>query len=338
MGIYKSTLMVAGEERTIVAICHNEEDAAAAAAIVVETTVTRLHHLLILDRSGSLYSDIEELMDNVMMVFATIGDEDIITLVWFSGAGQHRTVIKGASKHEKLGKIIDTLRSTVGCTCFSDPLKEVNLILDEIGDLAPVSITLFTDGNPVVPWSTEKEIGMCMEELDKMAPRILAFNTVGYGNYYNQELLRAFSATSEFGSFIHSSKIEEFQTIFSHNFEKVSDAVCEHIDIVAPVVIYLNRTFTKMDTVDFHLSRIDKRKNQFFLIGDGEFYFSYQGKEYHSADIKINLQPATKINFYYALVYNMYYSGKRKLALDVLASNVHDKALIDSHMASFTFN
>jgi hypothetical protein len=338
MGIYKSKLMVGGAEKTIIAICHNEEDAAAAAAVVTETVVNRLHHILVLDRSGSLYRDLDQLMDNVVMIVNEIGEEDIITLIWFSGAGQHRTVIKGASKHEKLTKIIDTLRSTVGCTCFSDPLKEINLILDEIGDIAPVSVTMFTDGNPVVPWSIEKETTMCFEELDKMAPRILAFNTVGYGNYYNQELLRAFSATSEFGSMVHSTRIEEFLTIFNHNFEKISDAVSESIDISAPVVIYLNRTFTKMDSGDFHLSRIDKRKNQFFLIGDGEFTFEYQGKTYNTTDIKVNLQPGTKTNFYYALVYNLYYAGRRKEALDVLATNLHDKALIDSHMASFTFN
>jgi hypothetical protein len=338
MGMYCSKVNVGGKEKVLVAISHKEEMESS----VVETTIVdKLHHIHILDRSGSMYSSINQLIDNVQKTIEAIGEEDVLTIIWFSGAGQHRTVIKGAGKFEKLNTILDGLRSTVGCTCFSDPLKEVNLVLDELGDIAPVSVTLFTDGCPVVPWSTQEEEKRCFAELAKMKDKILAFNTVGYGNYYNQELLKGFSATSEFGSMIHSTKIEDYLSIFNHNFEKVSGAVCEKVYIASEKeIIYLNRTFTKMTERTFDLSRLDKRKNQFFLIADRDFPFIYQDTPCSTLDTKFisKVPEASVTNFLYAYAYNLYYAGKRLESLDILSKNLKDKALIDSHLSSFTFD
>lgn len=338
MSIYKTTIKAGEEQLVVLAIYHKDESELQ--QIVESTVVNKLHHILVLDRSGSMYNDIDELIDNVQECIATISDEDIVTIIWFSGAGQHRTIIKGANKTEQLNALLDTLRSTVGCTCFSDPLKEINLILDEIGMLAPVSITLFTDGQPVVPWSSAEEEARCMHELAKMQPRILALNTIGYGNYYNQELMKKFAACSEFGEMFHTSKISDFGSIFSHNFEKVSDAVCESVKIstLGATIIYLNRTFTKMEDGEYHLTRIDKRKNQFFLFADSEFDFEYNGVQMNSAtcEVKASMNPAQISNFLFAYAYNLYYSGDRKTSLQIL-SQLRDKALIDSHMNAFTF-
>jgi len=338
MNFYKNKVIIGGQEKVVVAFLHKDEDT----QVVETTTVNRIHHIHILDRSGSMSSDIDELIDNVQKTIDVIGDEDLLTIIWFSSNGQHRTVIKGASKFDKLNSVLDSLRSVVGCTCFSDPLKEVNLVLDELGDVAPVSITLFTDGQAVVPWSTAEEEKRCFAELEKMKGRILAFNTVGYGYYYNQEFMKAMSATSEFGTFVHSSKIDDYMTIFSHNFEKISDAVCETIDLatIGAEIVYLTRSFTKMGQDFLHLSRIDKRKNQFFVVVDKaneDFSFVYQDKVYHFSDVQQAMSEATLNNYLYAYAYNLYYAGRRKEALDVIAE-LKDKALIDSHMCAFTFD
>jgi hypothetical protein len=340
MAIYKSILDIGGKKKVVVSISHKEETEQ---QVVESKVVNKLHHIHILDRSGSMAYSINQLIDNVQKTIEVIGENDLLTIIWFSSAGQHRTVLKGANKMLEMTAILNSLRSVIGCTCFSDPLKEVNIILDEIGDLAPVSVTLFTDGQPVVPWGVPEEEHKCMIELEKMKGKIIAFNTVGYGNYYNQELLKAFSATSEFGTMFHSSNIDEYLTIFNHNFEKISDAVVEDIKIHSYIyndVIYLNRTFTKMTECDFELSRIDKRKNQFFLVAENEddFIFTYQGTSYNSADIKKAIAPATIQNFYYAYAYNLYYSNRRLESLDILSKNLQDKALIDSHLSSFTFD
>lgn len=339
MSIQKSTINIGGAEKIVICINYKEDG-----TTTENVSVDSLHHIHILDRSGSMSNSIDQLINNVQKTVDSINDEDILTIIWFSGSGQNRTVIKGAKKFEQLNKILDSLRSVVGCTCFSESLKEVNIILDEIGSIAPVSVTLFTDGNPVVPWNQQEEERRCYTELEKMKGRILAFNTIGYGYHYNQDMLKGFSATSEFGEFIHSSKIDDYLSIFNHNFQKVSDAVCESIEILSQMganeIVYLNRNFTKMNSGgEFYLSRIDKRKNQFFIIGDDDsFSFNINTEQYKSNEIKTNLQPASLTNFYYAQTYNLYYQGKRKDSLDILANNLHDKALIDSHMSSFTYD
>ena len=343
MSMYKSVVDVGGVSKVLVAISHKDEGDA---QVVESTTVNVLHHVHILDRSGSMYSSINTLIDNVQKTIDAIGEEDLLTVIWFASDGQHRTLIKGAKKFEKLNVILDSIRSTLGCTCFSSPLKELNTILDEIGDVAPVSVTLFTDGCPVTPWSSAEEESRCMTELNKMKDRILAFNTVGYGNYYNQSLLKAFSATSEFGTMIHSSKLDDYLTIFNHNFEKVSEAVCESISVDSHAnidIVYLNRTFTKMDTTEFKLSRIDKRKNQIFLLDSEDFDFMYNSVLHSTCDTNLTkfiskVPEASLLNFYYAYAYNLYYAGRRLESLDVLAKNIGDKALVDSHLRSFTYD
>lgn len=339
MGIYKNVLKIGNEERMVISISHKEETEQQ----VENTIVNSLHHIHILDRSGSMYNDIDNLIDNVQKTIEVIGEKDLLTIIWFSSAGQHRTVIKGATKFENLNSILDGLRSTLNCTCFSDPLKEVNLVIDEFGDAIPVSVTLFTDGNPVVPWSMSEEVRKCMAELEKMKSKILAFNTIGYGNYYNQNLLKDMSACSEYGSFIHSRNIDDYLTIFNHNFEKISEVVCESFSVTSvhsENIIYLNRTFTTMVDKEFHMTRINPRKNQVFIVGKdaNDFGFEYQGNIYNSADIKTKMQPATITNFYYAYAYNMYYKGFRKQSLSVLANQVHDRNLVDSHINAFTYD
>lgn len=340
MAIYKSILDVGGKKKVVVSISHKEETEQ---QVVESKVVNKLHHIHILDRSGSMAYSINQLIDNVQKTIEVIGEDDLLTIIWFSSVGQHRTVLKGANKMLEMTAILNSLRSVIGCTCFSDPLKEVNTILDEIGDLAPVSVTLFTDGQPVVPWGVPEEERKCMIELEKMKGKIIAFNTVGYGNYYNQELLKAFSATSEFGTMFHSSNIDEYLTIFNHNFEKISDAVVEDIKIYGAIgddIVYLNRTFTKMTDGAFELSRIDKRKNQFFLVAedDHDITFQYQGVVYNSGDIKKVIAQASIVNFYYAYAYNLYYSNRRLESLDIISKNLGEKALIDSHLSSFTFD
>jgi hypothetical protein len=73
------------------------------------------------------------------------------------------------------------MKSVIGCTCFSDPIKEVSEIVKELSGLNQnFSITLFTDGEPVCPWSNEEEERRTLEIVKSMSDKIIAFNTVGY--------------------------------------------------------------------------------------------------------------------------------------------------------------
>ena len=337
--MYSKVVNVAGKDRRVAVINYDEDDIKAKTS----TNVSQLHHIHILDRSGSMYREIDNLIDSVQETIKVIHDDDLISIIWFSSPGQYRTLIKGAKKTDGLDKLLDTLRSTIATTCFSDPLKEAKLIIDELVTLCPnISITLFTDGCPVIPWSIEEEEKRIFNILNDIKDKILAFNTVGFGNWYNKDLLTKMAASSEYGTFVHSTKIDEYLSIFNHNFEKISDMVFDSVTVESQNhdIVYLTRKFSKMEDGEFKLSRINSKKNQFFIVGQDErnFEFEYQGETIATSALGDTIKKATLTNFYYSYAYNLYYSNRRQESLDILALNVKDKFLVDSHFKSFTYD
>lgn len=339
MSMQSAVLDVGGSQKRVVVINHKDE-------VVTEVTtvdVDKVHHILLLDRSGSMSSEINRLIDNVVSVAKAIPDGDLISVVWFSSNDDYRTIIKGATYSDALIPLLDSIRSTRGCTCFSDPIKEVGLIIEETKPLCPnISVTLFTDGRPVVPWTTAQEIEKITYHLGLINPHVLAFNTIGYGNWYNRELLVDMASGSQFGTFCHSSDIDEYMHIFEDNYQTICEVVKESVEVISTnaKIIYLNRKFTKMEIGSIEMTRLDKRKNQFIIIGnsDEDFSFSYQGESYQAADITTPIGKATVTNLLYALAYNSYYQGNRQLCLDILAKSLGDKHLVDTQMGAFTYD
>lgn len=338
MRLYKNIIKMFGKDYRLVTI--NQEDTEEL-KVVEQKKIDSVHHIHVIDRSGSMYRDIVPLVEQVKDTFKLMGSDDLVSVVWFSSEGQYRTLVKGAKNTPELIKLMDSLKSTLGCTCFSDPINEVKEIVNELHVLNPnISITLFTDGEAVCSRGKEAEERRTIEIVKSFADKIVAFNTVGYSCYYNQNFLKELAALSQFGIFVHSSQISEYSDIFMNNFTRISGAKLGKVDLIYPdevVGIYLNRKFIKMETGAIHLNRLDKNKNQFFLISDKDFDFEYNGEFFNSKKITIEAQTPTIANFMYSWAYGLYYNGFRKSSLDVLAA-IGDKALIDSHLASFTFD
>lgn len=308
-----------------------------------------IHHVHDIDRSGSMFSHIDKLIDNVQSAINASDEKDIITIGWFAGPGEFAFPIKGAAKHDRLNVLLDGLRHTLNTTCFSDSFSELGKVLMELKAFnLPVSITLFTDGNPVVPWSENEERHRIYEAVEKiksiLGNKLIAINTIGYGFDYNRELLIDISNMSQYGTFTHSNVIEQYLEIFRMNHEKVKGNISDPIDIsVDGQIIYLTRKFSKyvyfISTNTLHLDSIDREKNQFFLIfRDLKNSFILNGEKYKIEDITTIAQESTINNFLYSLAYNSYYNGKYLESLNILSDNLRDKYLIDSHFSSFTFD
>ncbi len=336
MRIYRNEPDLLGVKKTVITVNYHESDSTVP---VVETkTVNQLHHIQVIDRSGSMWDQMDRLVDQVQKTLDIISDDDLLTVIWFSSPGDYKTLIKGARKSQAISDLMNSLRSTRGCTCFSDPMKEVNTVIDDLYALCPnISVTLFTDGQAVVPWTRAEEERRVFAEVDKMKGRILALNTIGYGAYYNQEMLQKMADSTEFGIMVHSSEIDDYLKIFTRTFETISDLVSESAKVEAPgcEIIYLTRNFTRIDKGEIELNRLASEKNQFFIIGEGEFNFTINGNPYSSRDITTKGRQSTILNLYYSLAYNRYYHGKRLACLDLLAT-LGDKGLIDSQASAFT--
>ena len=149
---YQSTINLHGKEQSIMLLdprydFNNNQS----------VKISNYHHIQIIDRSGSMYSYIDELIDNIQETISILNPDDLLSIIWFSGPGEFRTLIKGAKKTDNLIPLLDSIRSTVSTTCFSEPLMEAEKIIEELAQLCPnFSLTLFTDGCPVVPWGAAR--------------------------------------------------------------------------------------------------------------------------------------------------------------------------------------
>ena len=303
--------------------------------------VERLHHIHILDQSGSMYESIDRLIENVKETINFMEDNDLITVIMFSSKDECKVLLKGATKSPDLFPLLDSMKYTLSTTCFSVPLKKTNEIIDELKLLCPnISVTLFTDGEPVVPHSLEEENKRIFNELSIMKDKILAFNTIGYGNYYNQDLLLNMANTSLFGKMIHSDKIDQYSDIWKRQYETVASCIPESIIIEAEKsdILYITRNNTKLSSDKLDMNYLDKYKNQFYIVLDTnttEFYINHE--EYKVSDIKESkIRKESLNNMLYGLAYEYYYKGDTDIAIDIL-QDLKDKTLIDNVLNAFTF-
>jgi len=337
MAMFKNKINLGGKNKIAVIINHKEGQTKGKDTKEVDC----LHHIHILDRSGSMGYEIDGLIENVKQTLDAMSKNDYVSIVWFSGPNQFKTLIKGARNDESLKRILDSIKSTIGCTCFSHPLKEVGEIIDELAPICPnFNITLFTDGEPVVNWGDKEEERRSLEEISKYKDKVIAINTIGYRNGYNRDFLINIATMSQYGMMVHSSKINDYMSIFSHNYERIADLVMDSVEIKAPgtEILYLNTYSSKLMRDSIKLSMLEKKKNQFVILADDEFTFEYNGEMYHSGDIKTETKQATIDNINYGYAYELYYLGRRQEALDVLAKTVHDKYLVDRQINAFTYD
>ena len=310
-----------------------------------EENVERLHHIHILDRSGSMNKSIDRLIENVKNTIDYMAEGDLISVIWFSGYDECKVLLKGATKSKDLYTLLDTLKSTVGLTCFSEPLRLANEVIDELKALCPnFSVTMFTDGCTVTPHSQEEEEKRIFEQLDIMKDNILALNTIGYGWYYQEDLLKKMAETSLFGRMIHSEDIEDYKDIWERQYKIVSECVPEKIKIDIldndGDVLYLTRNNTKLSKNTIEMSYLDKWKNQFFVIvpENSKIKVAYKDSETIIDVDKVStpkLRHDTVDNFLYALAYEKYYNGNTDEALDILME-LKDKNMIDAQLKAFT--
>jgi len=176
-------------------------------------TIEPLHHIFLLDRSGSMGWTINQLIDHVYLRAASLREGDTLTVGYFSGESEWRFPIKGfqigPNNYPKLRPLFDSMRSTLSTTCFSQILKDCYVVIDE---LAPIytrfALTMFTDGCPVVS-NYQRELVDIFNAIQHLAPRLSSVLLVGYGGYYNKELM-AEMATKLGGSLAHADTIDTF--------------------------------------------------------------------------------------------------------------------------------
>jgi len=330
---YKFDATISGQKQTVVFY-----DADDVLGSVVNVADLKTHHILLMDRSGSMYSSLGRLCDQVKETINSIKDEDIVSVIWYSGPGQYRPVVIGAKPSDDINKQIDDLRSTVGMTCFSESIKEAFTLLQEKSKLVDqTSLNLFTDGQPVVPWNDEED--RCRSLVQQMADAgLVAFNCIGYGYYYNREFMTSMSDITPFGTTIHNSSIDEFLDSFKSTVNVTGNLVKRSLEVnTQGTVIYLSTGSFSMHENGFKVNRMDANRNSVYIITDSnDISIHVNGDTTCAAHVKNKATQQDKDNFFYAYAASQYYRGKTLLALDIIVKNVKDRYLADLMINAFT--
>lgn len=187
------------------------------------TVQKSLNHIFIYDRSGSMYGVLSTLIKDLKARLRTVPVGDTVTIGWFSSPGEFRFPLKGLKVNGKadfdnIDKVLDANNHTLGSTCFSEILDDTK---DVIKDLKPLgngfALAFLTDGYPTV-YPYETEVKAIHSAVKAVSGEITSSIMVGYGNYYNKELM-ADMAERFGGSLIHSSDLATFPVAYQKFLE-----------------------------------------------------------------------------------------------------------------------
>lgn len=173
-----------------------------------------INHIWVYDRSGSMYDLLSDLCDQMITLSKKIPKGDSLSLGWFSSEGDFNWVFKGFrivdnTDYKSLEAAIKKNSTTRSTTCFSEILNDTDTVIEDLSVLSKTfSFNLFTDGYPVVS-NYKKEVDGIFSAIKKIKGKIRTAMLIGYGSYYNKELMAQMS--EKLGAMlIHSSKVREY--------------------------------------------------------------------------------------------------------------------------------
>ena len=177
-----------------------------------------VHHIIVTDISGSMYSDLPDLRTHLKNKLATlVGPNDTVSLVWFSGRGQFGTIVEamkvnGVADLSSLHTAIDRFLVPTGLTGFKEPLQEVANIIDRLKKKVPgalFNMNFMTDGYDN-QWSDKEILDLCKTLSTKLDSAAI----IEYGYYCNRPLLTKMAETLG-GKLVFSEDFQSYAAAFA---------------------------------------------------------------------------------------------------------------------------
>lgn len=342
--IYKSLIKINDSEKQLICIYDNKKKSEKK-----KESEIPIHSIQIIDRSGSMRNDICQLIEDVKLTIKNLNECDFYSIIYFSGCGQFKTILKCVpAVKENIASsfgILDSIKSTLGMTCFSESIEESGKIIESFSNVCNnFSVTLFTDGRPVTDdWTKEEEYKRVNELLEKLSGNIISFNTIGYGNYCDEKTLESWAMSSDFGEFIHSSDIKEYHDIFNGNLKR--DKSLDSDPIEFKILNFQGKQFYYSTSNSVFLMKSfckfkysDSKINQFIVILDKNenLEFELNGIKYNSNDVKSSIKESWIESILYKIAYSEYCYGDKNICKNILLKNVGDKYLIDKQILSYS--
>jgi len=189
---------------------------------------TVAHSIIILDRSGSMYGEIEKLKEYLLKLLTLdeyLNSELIITLISYSSVGdvkchfQRIPITEIMQSNSKYQQEIKKIHVT-GCTCISQSLEIAKSLIQEFtnheneGELTAIS--LHTDG-----FANDPSYNLELKKIEKIAEGLNKFNviinTISYSNYADFKLLSKLSNLGS-GNCIQANNVKQvYDSLYQSN-------------------------------------------------------------------------------------------------------------------------
>lgn len=175
------------------------------------------NHIVVIDCSGSMSGELPEIRTQLKRKLPKLlGEQDTLSIVWFSGKGQFGTLIENEpvatlTDLKDVEKAVDRWLRPTGLTGFKEPLVEVGKLVERIGKARPNSVfSLFfmSDGQDN-QWPKADILGA----VEKAAGSFSASTFVEYGYYADRPLLTKMAEKAG-GSLIHAKDFDAYQPAF----------------------------------------------------------------------------------------------------------------------------
>lgn len=303
--------------------------------------VTANNHIWICDRSGSMSWTIKDLIEDMIGKLNTLEDGDTLSVGWFSGEGQFDFILKGsqvssAQSKERIATVLRKYASTVGCTCFSEILGSTNKLVDDLtvfGNL--FSLVFFTDGCPVVS-NYQAEITAINKSIDALKGKLTSVLLVGYGAYYNKELMANMAARFS-GTLVHSANLGDYSKSLTEFLFDVRDTG-GRVSVSLPKELQLQGcpnwcfSLNQKTVVSYN---VDDNKLAFVMPRKGKSaYYAIVLNPVKGAE-ELNLDDVSAQRAAYAAALLLVQRVKTDLALEILGA-LGDVNLIDMATNAFT--
>lgn len=312
-----------------------------------------LNHIFIYDRSGSMYGLLEGLCNDLKArLRKTVQNGDTVTLGWFSSeGGQFRFPLKGykvtnQKDFDKLDKVIDENNTTIGCTCFSEILTDTEQVVKDLSAIGnKFALVFLTDGYPVVSNYT-KELETIKKAIKAVSGKISSSLMVGYGHYYNKELLSDMAERFG-GALVHQTKLEDFPVTLGAFMDKARDTE-DRILVELYARPHDGGAVFSLDGSQVNVYAVEDGKIAFAPTKGQDRVFVLTNKEpKNGLLVDMNVLPKSKTPQYtgadqeiflkasYAAALVLTQRTKTDVAMDVL-STVGDVALVEQANNAFT--
>lgn len=180
-----------------------------------EIKVEPKHQYIIIDRSGSMWGDLDGVIDTVISYVNTLPEGSKVSLGYFSGYGEYGLSVPYELQKEKDGvvKTMNSYRHCMGCTNFTEILNKIKADCKD----RKSSLFFFTDGcHNCGPFS---QVIKVLEELKEFLD-VSIF--VGCG-WINRENMIDMAKTTE-GSFVQLNSFKEFKEALDSFGESIEES------------------------------------------------------------------------------------------------------------------